>query len=198
MTNLIDMRKKYKDTFLEKHGRKLGINSAFIKAASMALMDIPIVNASIDNEKEEIIYRDYTDISVAVATPTGLLTPCLRNVESLNLVGVENAMGDLVDRARNNKIGLEDLAGGTFTVTNGGVYGSMMSTPILNMPQTAILGMHATKMRPMVVNGEVVPRPVMYLAMTYDHRLIDGREAVTFLVNIRDKIEDPIRMLLDC
>eukprot|EP00939_MAST-03C_sp_MAST-3C-sp1_P000772 g772.t1 len=198
MTNLIALRKQYKDTFTEKHGVKLGFNSAFIKAASMALMDIPIVNASIDNEAEEIIYRDYTDISVAVATPTGLLTPCLRNVESLSLPGVELAMADLVDRARNNKIGLEDLAGGTFTVTNGGVYGSMMSTPILNMPQTAILGMHATKVRPMVVNGEVVPRPVMYLAMSYDHRLIDGREAVTFLCNIRDKIEDPIRMFLDC
>jgi len=198
MTNLIELRKTYKDMFTEKHGVKLGFNSAFIKAASMALMDIPIVNASIDNESEEIIYRDYTDISVAVATPTGLLTPCLRNVESLTLPGVELAMAELVQRARENKIGLEDLAGGTFTVTNGGVYGSMMSTPIINMPQTAILGMHATKVRPYVVNGEVVPRPVMYLAMSYDHRLIDGREAVTFLCNIRDKIEDPVRMFLDC
>jgi len=198
MTNLMTIRKQYKDTFQEKHGVKLGFNSAFIKASAMALMDIPIVNATIDNDTEEIIYRDFADVSVAVATPTGLLTPCLRNVESLSISGVELAMAELVDKARSNKITIEDLAGGTFSVTNGGVYGSMMSTPIINMPQTAILGMHATKMRPMVVDGEVKPRPVMYLAMSYDHRLIDGREAVTFLCNIRDKIEDPIRMFLDC
>ena len=198
MTNLMTIRKQYKETFQEKHGVKLGFNSAFIKASAMALMDIPIVNATIDNDTEEIIYRDFADISVAVATPTGLLTPCLRNVESLSISGVELEMANLVDKARSNKITIEDLAGGTFSVTNGGVYGSMMSTPIINMPQTAILGMHATKMRPMVVDGEVKPRPVMYLAMSYDHRLIDGREAVTFLCNIRDKIEDPIRMFLDC
>ena len=198
MTNLMTIRKQYKETFQEKHGVKVGFNSAFIKASAMALMDIPIVNATIDNDTEEIIYRDFADISVAVATPTGLLTPCLRNVESLSISGVELEMANLVDKARSNKITIEDLAGGTFSVTNGGVYGSMMSTPIINMPQTAILGMHATKMRPMVVDGEVKPRPVMYLAMSYDHRLIDGREAVTFLCNIRDKIEDPIRMFLDC
>merc|ERR1712046_573598 len=173
-------------------------NSAFIKASAMALMDLPIVNATIDNNTEEIIYRNFADISFAVATPTGLMTPCLRNVESLSLAGVELAMADMVEKARSKKIQLEDLAGGTFSVTNGGVYGSMMSTPIINMPQTAILGMHATKMRPMVVDGEIKARPVMYLAMSYDHRLIDGREAVTFLCGVRDKIEDPIRMFLDC
>jgi 2-oxoglutarate dehydrogenase E2 component (dihydrolipoamide succinyltransferase) len=196
MTGLIDLRKKYKDAFMEKHGVKLGFNSAFIKAGAMALMDIPVVNAAIDGD--EIIYRSFADISFAVATPTGLMTPVLRNVESLSIAGIEQGMAALVDKARTRKITLEDLAGGTFSVTNGGVYGSMMSTPILNMPQTAILGMHATKSRPMVVNGEVKPRPVMYLAMSYDHRLIDGREAVTFLCNIRDKIEDPVRMFLDC
>jgi len=198
MSGLIDLRKKYKDAFLEKHGVKLGFNSAFMKAGAMALMDIPVVNAAIDGETDEVIYRDFADISFAVATPTGLMTPVLRNAESLSIAGIELGMAALVEKARTRKIQMEDIAGGTFSVTNGGVYGSMMSTPILNMPQTAILGMHATKMRPMVVNGEVVARPVMYLAMSYDHRLIDGREAVTFLCNIRDKIEDPVRMFLDC
>lgn len=196
MSALIDLRKKYKDAFQEKHGVKLGFNSAFMKAGAMALMDIPVVNAAIDGD--EIIYRDFADISFAVATPTGLMTPVLRNAESLSIAGIELGMAALVEKARTRKIQMEDIAGGTFSVTNGGVYGSMMSTPILNMPQTAILGMHATKMRPMVVDGEVKARPVMYLAMSYDHRLIDGREAVTFLCNIRDKIEDPVRMFLDC
>lgn len=194
MTALIGMRKEYKDAFLEKHGVKLGFMSAFIKASSAALMDIPVVNASIDGD--DIIYRNYADISVAVATPTGLLTPVIRNCESLSFAEIEATLGELAVKARDKKIAMEDLTGGTFTVSNGGVYGSMMSTPIINMPQTAVLGMHATKMRPMVVNGNVEPRPVMYLAMSYDHRLIDGREAVTFLCKIRDQIEDPRAMLL--
>lgn len=195
MYNLIQMRNKHKDEFFEKHGVKLGFMSPFIKASAAALQEIPAVNAVI--EGSDIVYRNYVDISVAVASPRGLVVPVIRNAQHLGFAQTEQTLGDLASKARDNALALEDMAGGTFTISNGGVFGSMMGTPILNLPQSAILGMHATKMRPSVVNGEIVARPVMYLALTYDHRLIDGREAVTFLCSIRDKIEDPSRMLLD-
>mmetsp|Transcript_3514 Transcript_3514/g.7450 ORF Transcript_3514/g.7450 Transcript_3514/m.7450 type:complete len:223 (-) Transcript_3514:17-685(-) len=195
MHNLIQMRNKHKDEFFAKHGVKLGFMSPFIKASAAALEEIPAVNAVI--EDKDIVYRNYVDISVAVASPRGLVVPVIRNASKLGFAETEQTLGDLAGKARDNSLALEDMAGGTFTISNGGVFGSMMGTPILNLPQSAILGMHATKMRPMVVDGEIKARPVMYLALTYDHRLIDGREAVTFLCSIRDKIEDPSRMLLD-
>ncbi|KAI9209130.1 uncharacterized protein BJ171DRAFT_488600 [Polychytrium aggregatum] len=195
MSNLIEMRNKYKDLVLEKHGVKLGFMSAFLKASSAALRAVPEVNARI--EGDEIVYADYADISVAVATPKGLVTPALRNVESMSWVQVEKAMAALAKKAKENNITLEDLAGGTFTISNGGVFGSLYGTPIINQPQSAILGMHAVKERAVVVKGQVVSRPMMYVALTYDHRLVDGREAVTFLVKIKEAIEDPRRLLLD-
>ncbi|TPX59905.1 dihydrolipoyllysine-residue succinyltransferase [Powellomyces hirtus] len=195
MSNLMEMRKKYKDLVLEKHGVKLGFMGAFIKAASAALQEVPGVNASI--EGGEIVYHDYVDVSVAVATPKGLVTPVLRNCESLSMVQVEKAIAALGKKARDNQITIEDMAGGTFTVSNGGVFGSLYGTPIINLPQSAILGMHATKERAVVINGKVEVRPMMYIALTYDHRVIDGREAVTFLVKIKEIIEDPRRLLLD-
>jgi 2-oxoglutarate dehydrogenase E2 component (dihydrolipoamide succinyltransferase) len=195
MTNLINLRSTYKDAVLKKHGVKLGFMSAFVKAACYALEQVPVVNASI--EGDSIIYRDYVDMSVAVATPKGLVTPVLRNAESMSFIEVEKAIAELGVRARENKLTLEDMAGGTFTISNGGVFGSLMGTPIINMPQSAILGMHAIKERPVALNGQVVIRPMMYIALTYDHRLIDGREAVTFLVKVKEAVEDPRRLLLD-
>ncbi|KAJ3162346.1 2-oxoglutarate dehydrogenase complex E2 component [Geranomyces michiganensis] len=195
MSNLIDMRKKYKDAVLDKHGVKLGFMGAFIKAASHALLEVPGVNASIQGG--DIVYHDYVDVSVAVATPKGLVTPVLRNCESLSMVQVEKALSALGKKARDNQITIEDMAGGTFTVSNGGVFGSLFGTPIINLPQSAILGMHATKERAVVINGKVEVRPMMYIALTYDHRVIDGREAVTFLVKVKEAIEDPRRLLLD-
>ncbi|TPX69773.1 dihydrolipoyllysine-residue succinyltransferase [Spizellomyces sp. 'palustris'] len=195
MSNLMEMRAKYKELVAEKHGVKLGFMGAFIKATSLALHEVPGVNAAI--EGNEIVYHDFVDISVAVATPKGLVTPVLRNCESLSIVQVEKAMAALGKKARDNQITIEDLAGGTFTVSNGGVFGSLFGTPIINQPQSAILGMHATKERPVVVNGKVEIRPMMYVALTYDHRVIDGREAVTFLVKLKELIEDPRRILLD-
>ncbi|KAJ3171090.1 2-oxoglutarate dehydrogenase complex E2 component [Geranomyces variabilis] len=195
MSNLIDMRKKYKDAVLDKHGVKLGFMGAFIKAASHALREVPGVNASIQGG--DIVYHDYVDVSVAVATPKGLVTPVLRNCESLSMVQVEKALSALGKKARDNQITIEDMAGGTFTVSNGGVFGSLFGTPIINLPQSAILGMHATKERAVVINGKVEVRPMMYIALTYDHRVIDGREAVTFLVKVKEAIEDPRRLLLD-
>lgn len=194
MGNLIAMRKQYKDAFEEKHGVKLGFMSAFIKASASALQEIPAVNAVIDGG--DIVYRDYCDISVAVASPRGLVVPVIRNAEAMDFAGIESSLGALAAKARDNSISLEDMAGGTFTISNGGVFGSLLGTPIINPPQSAILGMHKTAMRPVVVDGKVEIRPVMYLALTYDHRLIDGREAVTFLCSVRDKIEDPRRFLL--
>jgi len=194
MSNLIAMRKEYKEPFEKRHGVKLGFMSAFVKASASALEEVPVVNSVIDGD--EIVQRNYADISVAVATPRGLVVPVVRNCEHLSFADIEKTIAGLAAKARNNDISLEDMAGGTFTISNGGVYGSLFGTPIINPPQSAILGMHATKMRPVAVNGEVKVRPVMYLALTYDHRLIDGREAVTFLCSIRDKIEDPRRMLL--
>mmetsp|Transcript_34789 Transcript_34789/g.88122 ORF Transcript_34789/g.88122 Transcript_34789/m.88122 type:complete len:461 (-) Transcript_34789:503-1885(-) len=196
MTSVIDMRNQYKDLFLEKHGVKLGFMSAFVKASAYALNEVPAVNAVIDGD--EIVYRDYVDISIAVATPKGLVVPVLRSADKLNFAQVEKTMIEMGKKARDGTISIDDMAGGTFTISNGGVYGSMLSTPIINPPQSAILGMHAIVQRPMVVGGKIEARPMMNLALTYDHRLIDGREAVTFLKRIKEIIEDPRRLLIDC
>lgn len=196
MGNLIDLRNKYKDDFEKNHGVKLGFMSAFVKAATAALQEIPAVNAVIDDSTHEIVFRNYVDISVAVASPTGLVVPVLRNTEKMNFADVEKTIAMYGKKAKEGSMSLEDMTGGTFTISNGGVFGSLFGTPIINPPQSAILGMHATKMRPVVVNGKIEARPMMYLALTYDHRLIDGREAVTFLKSIQNKIEDPSRLLL--
>jgi len=197
MGNLIALRNLHKEQFEKTHGVKLGFMSAFVKAATHALQELPAVNAVIDDETNEIVYRNYVDVSVAVASPTGLVVPVLRNCEEMGFADVEKTIGMYGNKAKEGKLSLEEMTGGTFTISNGGVFGSLMGTPIINPPQSAILGMHATKMRPMVVDGQVVARPMMYLALTYDHRLIDGREAVTFLKSIANKIEDPNRLLLD-
>lgn len=195
MTNLMAMRNVYKDEFLERHGVKLGFMSAFVKASANALALVPSVNGVI--EGDHIVYRDYYDISVAVSTPKGLVVPVLRDVDDMSFAGVEKTINMLGKKARDGALSIDEMAGGTFTISNGGVFGSLMGTPIINPPQSAILGMHATKMRPAVVDGEVMARPMMYLALTYDHRLVDGREAVTFLKRIKEIIEDPRRLLLD-
>lgn len=195
MHELIALRKQYKDVFEQEHGVRLGFMSAFAKASAFALQQIPGVNAVI--EDTDVVYRDYVDISIAVASPRGLVVPVLRNVESMTMDGVERAISDYARKAKTDTLKLEEMQGGTFTITNGGVFGSMMGTPIINGSQSAILGMHATKERPVVMkNGDIRPRPIMYLALTYDHRLVDGREAVTFLCTVRDLIEDPRRLLL--
>ncbi|XP_011094084.1 dihydrolipoyllysine-residue succinyltransferase component of 2-oxoglutarate dehydrogenase complex 1, mitochondrial-like isoform X2 [Sesamum indicum] len=195
MTNLMKLRSDYKDAFFEKHGVKLGLMSGFVKAAISALQRQPIVNAVIDGD--DIIYRDYVDISIAVGTPKGLVVPVLRNAERMNFAEVEKEINTLAKKANDGTISIDEMAGGTFTISNGGVYGSLLSTPIINPPQSAILGMHSIVNRPMVVGGAIVPRPMMYIALTYDHRLIDGREAVFFLGRIKDVVEDPRRLLLD-
>ncbi|KAK3904779.1 hypothetical protein C8A05DRAFT_31407 [Staphylotrichum tortipilum] len=198
MSALMEFRNKYKDEILKKTGVKLGFMSAFSRACVLAMRDIPIVNASIEgpNGGDTIVYRDYVDISVAVATEKGLVTPVVRNVEALDLVGIEKSIADMGKKARDGKLTIEDMAGGTFTISNGGVFGSLMGTPIINLPQTAVLGLHATKDRPVAVNGKIEIRPMMYLALTYDHRLLDGREAVQFLIKVKEYIEDPRKMLL--
>ncbi|KAK6774167.1 hypothetical protein RDI58_029406 [Solanum bulbocastanum] len=190
MTNLMKLRSEYKDTFLEKHGVKLGLMSGFVKAAVSALQNQPIVNAVIDGD--DIIYRDYVDISIA-----GLVVPVLRDVDRMNFAEIEKTINELAKKATNGTISIDEMAGGSFTISNGGVYGSLLSTPIINPPQSAILGMHSIVNRPMVVGGDIVSRPMMYIALTYDHRLIDGREAVYFLRRIKDVVEDPRRLLLD-
>ncbi|WOL12865.1 dihydrolipoyllysine-residue succinyltransferase [Canna indica] len=195
MTNLMKLRSDYKDAFVEKHGVKLGLMSGFIKAAVSGLQNQPIINAVIDGD--DIIYRDYIDISIAVGTPKGLVVPVIRNADGMNFAEIEKEINTLAKKANNGTISIDEMAGGTFTISNGGVYGSLLSTPIINPPQSAILGMHSIVSRPMVVNGNVVPRPMMYIALTYDHRLIDGREAVFFLRRIKDVVEDPRRLLLD-
>ncbi|KAF9020249.1 2-oxoglutarate dehydrogenase complex E2 component, partial [Haplosporangium bisporale] len=195
MSALMNLRNKYKDAVLKKHNVKLGFMSAFVKASCYALKELPAVNARI--EGDSIVYNDYVDVSVAVATPKGLVTPVIRNCESLSFVEVEKSIAQYGAKARDGQIAIEDLSGGTFTISNGGVFGSMMGTPIINMPQAAILGMHAIKERPVVVNGQIEIRPMMYLALTYDHRIIDGREATTFLVKLKEVLEDPTRLLLD-
>ncbi|PPQ79716.1 hypothetical protein CVT25_003286 [Psilocybe cyanescens] len=194
MSALVNMRKKYKDAVAKEHDVKLGFMSFFAKASVLALKEIPAANASI--EGDEIVYRDYVDLSVAVATPKGLVTPVVRNAEGMGLVDIEREVASLGKRARDGKLGLEDMAGGTFTISNGGVFGSLYGTPIINLPQAAVLGMHTIKDRAVVVDGQIVIRPIMVVALTYDHRLMDGREAVTFLVKIKEYLEDPAKMLL--
>lgn len=199
MSELMELRKQYKDVFEQAHGVKLGFMSAFVKASQFALQQIPAVNALIDDASQEIVYRDYIDISVAVASPRGLVVPVVRDVQNMSIYKVESTIAELAVKAKKEELTLDDMSGGTFTISNGGVFGSMLGTPIINPPQSAILGMHATKLRPVVLkNGEIAARPVMYLALTYDHRLVDGREAVTFLCSVRDQIEDPRRLLLEC
>jgi len=195
MTNLMKLRSDYKDAFVEKHGVKLGLMSGFVKAAVSGLQNQPIINAVIDGD--DIIYRDYIDISIAVGTPKGLVVPVIRNAEKMNFAEIEIEINTLAKKATDGTISIDEMAGGSFTISNGGVYGSLLSTPIINPPQSAILGMHTIVPRPMVVGGNVVPRPMMYIALTYDHRLIDGREAVFFLRRIKDVVEDPRRLLLD-
>jgi len=195
MSNIIELRNSYKDAFQKKHGIKLGFMSAFLKASAYALQDQPVVNAVIDGN--EIVYRDFIDISVAVAAPKGLVVPVIRNVEKMNYVDIERTLVELGEKAKKGDLAIEDMDGGTFTVSNGGVFGSLMGTPIINPPQSAILGMHATKMRPVAVGGKVEIRPIMFVALTYDHRLIDGKEAVTFLKKIQAAVEDPRIMFLD-
>ncbi|XP_068998134.1 dihydrolipoyllysine-residue succinyltransferase component of 2-oxoglutarate dehydrogenase complex, mitochondrial-like [Embiotoca jacksoni] len=197
MSNIQEMRKTHKDAFLKKHSVKLGFMSVFVKAAAHALTDQPAVNAVIDDTTKEIIYRDYVDISVAVATPKGLVVPVIRNVETMNFTDIEKAINALGEKARKNDLAVEDMDGGTFTISNGGVFGSLFGTPIINPPQSAILGMHGIFDRPMAINGQVEIRPMMYVALTYDHRLVDGREAVTFLRKIKAVVEDPRVLLLD-
>ncbi|CAH9075947.1 unnamed protein product [Cuscuta europaea] len=195
MTNLMKLRSDYKDAFVEKHGVKLGLMSGFIKAAVSALQNQPIVNAVIDGD--DIIYRDYIDISIAVGTPKGLVVPVIREAGKMNFAEIEKTINALAKKANAGTISIDEMAGGSFTISNGGVYGSLLSTPIINPPQSAILGMHSIVNRPMVVGGNIVSRPMMYIALTYDHRLIDGREAVFFLRRIKDVVEDPRRLLLD-
>jgi 2-oxoglutarate dehydrogenase E2 component (dihydrolipoamide succinyltransferase) len=195
MTALLAVRNEYKDVFEKKHGTKLGFMSFFVKAAIVALKEFPAVNAEIDGQ--DIVYKNFYDIGVAVSTPQGLVVPVLRNADDKNFSQIEAEIVDLGKKARDGKLGIDQLTGGTFSITNGGVFGSLMSTPIINPPQVAIMGMHAVKQRAVVVDGKVEARPMMYLALTYDHRIIDGREAVSFLVRIKDCIEDPRRILLD-
>lgn len=195
MHEVMEVRKKYKEQFLKKHGVKLGFMSFFTKACVSALMKFPIINSMMDGEN--IITHQYADIGIAVATPKGLIVPVIRNVENLSIAEIEKQIIHFAGKGRDGTIGLDDITGGTFTITNGGTFGSMLSTPILNHPQSAILGMHNIVQRPIAINGEVVIRPIMYLALTYDHRLIDGAEAVQFLVHVKQQLEDPIRLLLD-
>ncbi len=195
MTAVIEARAKYKDLFEKKHGVRLGFMGFFVKAATMALKDIPSVNASI--EGDEIVYHEYADISVAVSSPGGLVVPVIRDAQDLSVAGIEKTIGDFGKRAKEGALKMDEMKGGTFTISNGGVFGSLMSTPIINPPQSAVLGLHRIEDRPVVVNGQVVVRPMMYLALSYDHRLIDGREAVTFLVALKNAIEDPTRILID-
>ena len=193
MSAIMDIRKKYKDNFKELHGVNLGFMSFFTKACTYALQEFPSVNAYIDGEN--IIYHDYCDISIAVSAPKGLVVPVIRNAESLSMAGIEAAVVDLATKAKGNKLTIEEMTGGTFTITNGGIFGSMMSTPIINIPQSAILGMHNIVERPMAVNGQVVIKPMMYVALSYDHRIIDGRESVGFLVRVKELLENPALML---
>ncbi|KAI1248044.1 2-oxoglutarate dehydrogenase complex E2 component [Eutypa lata] len=198
MSSLMEFRKLYKEEVLKKTGVKLGFMSAFARASVLAMRDLPAVNASIEGENggDTIVYRDYVDVSVAVATEKGLVTPVVRNTESMDMIGIEKSIADMGKKARDGKLTIEDMAGGTFTISNGGVFGSLYGTPIINLPQSAVLGLHAIKERPIAVNGKIEIRPMMYLALTYDHRLLDGREAVQFLVKVKEYIEDPRRMLL--
>ena len=195
MKPVMDLRAKYKDKFEKEHGVKLGFMSFFVKAAVAALKKFPVVNASVDGK--DIVYHGYFDIGIAIGSPRGLVVPILRDADQMSIADIEKAIMDYAAKAKDGRIAIEDLTGGTFSITNGGTFGSMMSTPIINPPQSAILGMHATKERAVVENGEIVIRPMMYLALSYDHRIIDGREAVLTLVTIKELLEDPARLLLD-
>ena len=194
MSAIMELRKRYKDPFKEVHGVGLGFMSFFVKAAVQALKNFPAINGYVDGT--DIVYHDYYDIGVAVSTDRGLMVPVVRDVDKLSFAQIESAIGDYAKKGRDGKISLDDLTGGTFTISNGGTFGSLLSTPILNPPQSAILGMHKIEDRPVVVNGQIVIRPMMYLAMSYDHRIVDGKEAVGFLVKIKENIEDPARLLL--
>ena len=195
MTAVIAARARYKDLFEKKHGVRLGFMSFFSQAVVLALRDVPAVGASV--EGDEIVYRDYADLGIAVSSPGGLVVPVLRNADKLSFAATEKAIADFGKRAQNNQLKLEDLQGGNFTISNGGVFGSLMSTPILNTPQSGVLGLHRIEDRPVVRDGQIVIRPMMYLALSYDHRIVDGREAVTFLVRVKEAIEDPARLLID-
>ncbi len=194
LTEVMALRKRYRESFEKKHNVRLGFMSFFAKASMEALKRFPVVNASV--EGQEIIYHNYFDIGIAVSSDRGLMVPVIRDVDQMSFADFELALNEMAAKAQAGSIGMDDLTGGTFTITNGGIFGSMMSTPILNQPQSAILGMHSIQQRPMVVDGEIVARPMMYLAMTYDHRIIDGKEAVQFLVSIKEQLEDPARLLL--
>jgi len=196
MSAVMDARSQYKDLFEKKHGIRLGFMGFFVKAACLALRDVPSVNGRIDGD--EIVYHDYVDVSVAVSAPNGLVVPVIRNAESMSFAEIETTIADLGQRAKDGKLGLDEMKGGTFTISNGGVFGSLLSTPIINPPQSAVLGMHRIEQRPVVLDtGEIAARPMMYLALSYDHRLVDGREAVTALVRMKEALEDPMRLLID-
>lgn len=191
------LRNKYKEPFQKKHGIKLGFMSAFAKASANALVNAPSVNGVIDEVTGEIVFRNYVDISVAVATPKGLVVPVLRNVEKMNYFDIEHGITELGSRAREGQLSIEEMDGGTFTISNGGVFKSLFGTPIINQPQSAILGMHGVFDRPMAINGKVEIRPMMYVALTYDHRIVDGRDGVTFLRNIKECVEEPAQLLMN-
>jgi len=193
MTRVMDIRKQHKDAFNKAHGVNLGFMSFFAKACAIALSEWPAVNAYIDGD--ELVYHEYADISIAVSTPRGLTVPVIRNVESLSMADIEKKVIELAGKARDNKLSMDELQGGTFTITNGGVFGSLMSTPIINLPQSAILGMHKIQERPMAINGQVVIRPMMYVALSYDHRIVDGRESVSYLVRVKELLENPEQLL---
>jgi 2-oxoglutarate dehydrogenase E2 component (dihydrolipoamide succinyltransferase) len=195
MSAVIEARARYKDLFEKKHGIRLGFMSFFVKAVALAVRDVPSVNASI--EGDEIVYRDYLDVSIAVSAPKGLVVPVVRNAQAMSFAEIEKTIAEYGKKAKDGTLTLDEMQGGTFTITNGGVFGSLLSTPILNPPQSGVLGMHRIEERPVAVNGQVVIRPMMYLALSYDHRLVDGREAVTFLVRVKEAIEDPTRLLID-
>ena len=195
MSAVMEARARYKDLFEKKHGIRLGFMSFFVKAVALAVRDVPAVNGSI--EGDEIVYHDYLDVSIAVSAPKGLVVPVVRNADSMSFAEIEKTIAAYGKKAKDGTLTIDEMQGGTFTITNGGIYGSLMSTPILNAPQSGILGMHNIVQRPMAVNGQVVIRPMMYLALSYDHRLVDGREAVTFLVRVKEAIEDPTRLLID-
>ncbi|MCL4109237.1 UNVERIFIED_CONTAM: hypothetical protein GTU68_063005 [Idotea baltica] len=194
MSAIMNLRKKYQDQFVEKHGIKLGFMSLFAKACANVLMEMPAVNAHLDGES--LVYHDYADISIAISTPSGLVVPPVHNAESLDFHEIEQKIKELAEKARDGKLTLDEMRGGTFTITNGGVFGSLLSTPILNEPQSAILGMHTIQQRPIAVNGAVAIRPMMYLALSYDHRVIDGSTSVTFLVRVKELLEDPVKLLM--
>jgi 2-oxoglutarate dehydrogenase E2 component (dihydrolipoamide succinyltransferase) len=195
MSAVIDARTRYKDLFEKKHGIRLGFMGFFVKACALAAKDVPSVNASL--EGDEIVYHDYLDVSVAVSAPKGLVVPVVRNADTMSFAGIEKTIADYGKRAKDGTLTVDEMTGGTFTISNGGVFGSLLSTPIINPPQSAVLGMHRIEERPVVKDGQIVARPMMYLALSYDHRLIDGREAVTFLVRVKEAIEDPTRLLID-